>query len=435
VFSGALRRKTAQKDFCHPAPANLRPGFFVFLPTEVIMSGRNVFSSIEELVRDLKAGKCVVIADDEDRENEGDIIMPAARCTAATINFMTRYGRGLVCVAMTGERLDALGLQRMSAQNSDPFKTDWAISVDGKKGVTTGISAADRARTVETLINPKTVPGDLARPGHIFPLRAKDGGVLVRAGHTEAAVDLAKLAGFYPAGVICEILNEDGTMARVPQLVRFCKKHGLKLGTVADLIAYRRKNETMVRRMAQARLPTAYGTFEMAVYSSLLDGREHVALVFGELGPKSLVRVHSECFTGDVLGSLRCDCGNQLHNAMRMIAKNGSGVVLYMRQEGRGIGLINKLRAYELQDKGMDTVQANNALGFPADLRDYGEGAQILADLGLKRIRLITNNPRKVAGLSGYGLEITERVPLVIPGNPESKRYLATKKAKLGHYL
>jgi len=399
------------------------------------MSGRNVFSSIEELVRDLKAGKCVVIADDEDRENEGDIIMPAARCTAATINFMTRYGRGLVCVAMTGERLDALGLQRMSAQNSDPFKTDWAISVDGKKGVTTGISAADRARTVETLINPKTVPGDLARPGHIFPLRAKDGGVLVRAGHTEAAVDLAKLAGFYPAGVICEILNEDGTMARVPQLVRFCKKHGLKLGTVADLIAYRRKNETMVRRMAQARLPTAYGTFEMAVYSSLLDGREHVALVFGELGPKSLVRVHSECFTGDVLGSLRCDCGNQLHNAMRMIAKNGSGVVLYMRQEGRGIGLINKLRAYELQDKGMDTVQANNALGFPADLRDYGEGAQILADLGLKRIRLITNNPRKVAGLSGYGLEITERVPLVIPGNPESKRYLATKKAKLGHYL
>ncbi|MDD2772171.1 MAG: bifunctional 3,4-dihydroxy-2-butanone-4-phosphate synthase/GTP cyclohydrolase II [Elusimicrobiales bacterium] len=394
-----------------------------------------VFSPIADVIKDVRAGRPVVIVDDEGRENEGDIVIAAARCTPQAINFMASCGRGLICVPMTAERLDELGLQRMAAQSGDPYKTDWAVSVDAKKGVTTGISAADRARTVAALLNPKTRPEDLVKPGHLFPLRAKEGGVLARAGHTEAAVDLARLAGLAPAGVICEIMNDDGTMARVPQLWKFCLKHKLKFASVADIIAHRRRAETLVEKMASARLPTRFGEFAMTVYRSLTDGREHAALVAGNPGETALVRVHSECFTGDVMGSVRCDCGLQLHAALRMISENGCGVLLYMRQEGRGIGLVNKLKAYGLQDCGLDTVEANRALGFAPDLRDYGEGAQILADLGIKKLCLLTNNPRKVAGLSGYGLKIVKRVPLVIPENPESRRYLKTKKTKLGHYL
>jgi 3,4-dihydroxy 2-butanone 4-phosphate synthase/GTP cyclohydrolase II len=396
---------------------------------------REPYASTQEIVSEIRRGGMVVIADDEDRENEGDLVVAARFADAKAVNFMARFGRGLICVPMEGARLDALDLGPMSRANSDPFKTDWSISVDAREGVTTGISAADRARTIEVLLSPGSGPEDLARPGHLFPLRAKEGGVLMRAGHTEASVDLARLAGLPPAAVICEILNDDGTMARLPQLEAFCLRHALKLGTVADLIAYRRRSEVLVRREAAARLPTRWGDFEMAVYRSVPDGAEHVALVRGRPGAEALVRVHSECFTGDVLGSLRCDCGSQLQAALAMIAEEGAGVVLYMRQEGRGIGLVNKLKAYGYQDKGLDTVEANEALGFKPDLRDYGAGAQILRDLGVRRLRLITNNPRKIAGLEGHGLRVEDRVPLVMPAHPENRRYLRTKKEKLGHML
>jgi len=390
---------------------------------------------VEELLRELREGRMVVIADDEDRENEGDIVVAAQFADARAVNFMAKHGRGLICVPMEGARLDALKLGPMSHAPNDPFRTDWAVSVDARKGASTGISAEDRALAVKLLIAPGTRPEDLVRPGHIFPLRAKEGGVLMRAGHTEAAVDIARLAGLTPAAVICEILNEDGSMARLPELKKFCRLHGLKLGTVADVIAWRRRSEKLVRREAVARLPTRWGEFKMAVYKSLPDGVEHIALIKGRLGASALVRVHSECFTGDVLGSLRCDCGAQLQAALAMVAKEGSGVILYMRQEGRGIGLVNKLKAYGFQDRGLDTVEANKALGFKPDLRDYGAGAQILADLGIKSLRLITNNPKKIAALEGHGLRIEERIPLVMPANPENHRYLKTKKEKLGHLL
>jgi len=393
------------------------------------------FSSIDEAIEDIKNGKMVIVVDDEARENEGDLIMAAEKVTPQAINFMAMHARGLICVALEDNRLDELKLQPMVQENTAKMGTPFAISVDAVHGTTTGISAYDRAVTIKALVDPETKPEDLARPGHVFPLRAAKGGVLRRAGHTEAAVDLARLAGLTPAGVLCEIMADDGSMARVPQLVKFAEKHGLKIVTIYDLIEFRRKKEKLIRRVAEAMLPTKYGEFKLIAYEGTIDHSESVALVMGEpeKQPAALVRVHSQCLTGDVFGSLRCDCGDQLHESMRMIAKEGNGVLLYIQQEGRGIGLVNKVRAYQLQDQGRDTVEANEELGFPPDLRDYGIGAQILADLGLHRIRLLTNNPKKIVGLKAYGLEIVERVPIEVPPNKRNLKYLRVKRDKLGH--
>jgi 3,4-dihydroxy 2-butanone 4-phosphate synthase / GTP cyclohydrolase II len=392
---------------------------------------------VEEAIEEIRAGRMVIVVDDADRENEGDLICAAEKVTPAHITFMVRYCSGIICVPLEGERLEELHLPLMAPDNSEAMGTAFTISVDARNGTTTGISAADRAATIGTLIDPATRPSDLARPGHIFPLRYTPGGVLRRAGHTEASVDLARLAGLYPAGVLCEVVNEDGTMARLEDLERFAKHHGLVIITIADLIAYRRRWEKLVRRMTEARIPTPHGEFEAVAFESH-DGRTHVALVMGRPGGKEsvLVRVHSECFTGDVLGSIRCDCGNQLQDALRMIAAEGEGVLVYIRgHEGRGIGLRHKLEAYALQDHGLDTVEANVELGFTPDSRDYGVGAQILVDLGISTMRLLTNNPTKRAGLEGYGLEIVDRVPLETSPNPENLHYLRTKKEKLGHLL
>jgi 3,4-dihydroxy 2-butanone 4-phosphate synthase / GTP cyclohydrolase II len=395
-------------------------------------------STVEEAVKDFRDGKFVIVVDDEDRENEGDLTVAAEAVTADHINFMAKYGRGLICLPVIGERLDELEIPMMVDVNTSGFGTAFTVSVEAKHKTTTGISAFDRAATVQAVIDAATKPEDLARPGHMFPLRAADGGVLIRAGQTEAAVDLAKLAGLYPAGVICEIMSEDGTMARMPELEEFSARHDIKIMSVASLIEYRRRHEKLVKRVATAMLPSRYGDFTIIAYESVFRHEQHVALVKGNVceGGPVLVRVHSECLTGDVFGSFRCDCGDQLDMAMKLIQEEGRGVLVYMRQEGRGIGLHNKLRAYELQDNGLDTVEANVRLGFPPDLRDYGLGAQILVDLGLKEIRLMTNNPRKIVGLQvGYGLNVVERVPLVIPPTPFSESYLRTKQAKFGHLL
>ena len=396
---------------------------------------KSPFDPIESVVQDIRKGRMVIIVDDADRENEGDLIMAAEHVTPAAINFMARFGRGLICVPTTEDRLKQLGVERMVTQNRETFKTDFQVSVDAARGITTGISAADRAQTIKVMADPTAVPEDLVQPGHVFPLRARAGGVLQRAGHTEAAVDLVRLAGCRPIGVICEVLKDDGSMARLPDLVKFARKHKLKLGTIESLIKYRRTREKLIQKVEVIQLPTEYGDFALHLYRATTDGQHHLALVKGDVTgkPNVLVRVHSECLTGDVFGSRRCDCGPQLHQAMRQIAHEGRGVIVYMRQEGRGIGLAPKILAYKLQERGYDTVEANLKLGYKMDLREYGLGAQILSDLGLRTIRLLTNNPKKVVGLDGYGLEIVEQVPIRVPANPHNANYLKTKREKLGH--
>lgn len=395
------------------------------------------FDSIEAALADLRRGRMVIVVDDADRENEGDLVMAAEHATPAAVNFMARFGRGLICVPTTGERLKQLGVERMVVQNRETFKTDFQVSVDAARGISTGISAADRAKTIQVMAEPTALPEDLVQPGHVFPLRAKPGGVLQRAGHTEAAVDLVRLAGARPIGVICEIMSDDGTMARLPELRKFARKHKLKICSIADLISHRRSREKLVERVEVVKMPTDYGDFDLHLYRSHTDGQHHVALVKGEVAghERVLVRVHSECLTGDVFGSRRCDCGPQLQQAMKQVSDAGRGVILYMRQEGRGIGLGPKIQAYKLQEKGLDTVEANQKLGFAMDLREYGLGAQILCDLGLKTIRLLTNNPKKIVGLEGYGLQVVEQVPIRVKANPHNERYLKTKREKLGHLL
>ncbi len=395
------------------------------------------FDTIDDVVSDIARGRMVIVTDDADRENEGDLVMAAEKVTPEAVNFMAKHGRGLICVPISNERAEQLGLQRMVVRNREMYRTDFTVSVDAARGITTGISAQDRAATIQAIANPKSSPDDLVQPGHVFPLRAKDGGVLRRTGHTEAAVDLARMAGLQPAGVLCEILHDDGTMARLPELMEFRKKHGLRICTIQNLIAHRRLREKLVEREQVVKLPTDYGDFDLHLYRSKLDGAHHLALVKGKIDKKrpTLVRVHSECLTGDVFGSQRCDCGNQLHAALRQIAEEGNGVLVYMRQEGRGIGLAAKIHAYKLQEEGLDTVEANAKLGFPSDLRDYGLGAQILFDLGVRQFRFLTNNPKKVVGLEGYGIQMVEQVPIRSEANPHNAKYLETKKVKLGHML
>ncbi len=395
------------------------------------------FDAIDDVVSDIAKGRIVIVTDDADRENEGDLVLAAEKVTPEAVNFMATHGRGLICVPISNDRAEQLGLQRMVVDNREMYRTDFTVSVDASRGVTTGISAYDRATTILAIANPKSSPEDLAQPGHVFPLRAKDGGVLRRAGHTEAAVDLARMAGLQPTGVLCEILHDDGTMAQLPELMEFRKKHGLRICTIQSLIAHRRVREKLVEREQIVKLPTEYGDFDLHLYRSKLDGAHHLALVKGTIDKDkvTLVRVHSECMTGDVFGSRRCDCGNQLHAAHRQIAEEGNGVLVYMRQEGRGIGLAAKIHAYKLQEEGLDTVEANARLGYPGDLRDYGLGAQFLFDLGVRKFRFLTNNPKKVVGLEGYGIQMVEQVPIRAEANPHNAKYLETKKVKLGHLL
>jgi 3,4-dihydroxy 2-butanone 4-phosphate synthase/GTP cyclohydrolase II len=395
-------------------------------------------STIEEVIEDIRAGKMIILVDDEDRENEGDLFMAAQMATPEAINFMATHGRGLICLTLTAEQLEKLKIPMMVRDNTSPFETAFTVSIEARTGVTTGISAADRARTIQVAVGPDVKPSDLVSPGHIFPLRARPGGVLVRTGQTEGSVDLCRLAGLTPAGVICEIMKDDGTMARMPDLELFAKEHDLKIATIADLIAYRMQKDTLVHRAAETKMPTRFGgEFKAVVYTNDVDGYEHIALVKGDISADEpvLVRVHSECLTGDVFGSMRCDCGSQLHAAMQMVGKEGKGVILYMHQEGRGIGLVNKIKAYALQDQGMDTVEANLELGFKADLRDYGIGAQILRDLGVRKMKLMTNNPKKIVGLEGYGIEVVDRVAIESAPVPENLGYLQCKRDKMGHLL